>query len=413
MITPNSINEFLDINIFGQEEAKKTMSLAFYMHLMRNGLLENKIKNNYLHKPNVLMLGNPGSGKTLMIHNLCSKFQLPNIKIDGGIFLTTPNIGEMLDAYLRYLVLQFGAEKASTAVICIDGFDELCNRQQIQPNISVSIQQDLLQMIEQKERMLVIEQGKEPIMFPLDNLMFIFSGRFPGIESLIFMRAKITDTNDEIVKRKEERLALVGQFKLLKKEDPKADKLVERIGFKTQGDGRTDSEMALLTRKIQSMYDELKENELEQLVEQAYQKEMLHAMNEHLVSDKTLLQQVGFHDLINYGVLPEFAARFSLIATLDKLDAEDIIAIIKKTENNIIEQFKTYFDLHDDKIDFKEEVYKLIAYEVVERGVGTRSIHSIFIQLLQGVLYDSPNDKKEKFVIDANYFAKHINSKII
>ncbi len=404
-MTPIQIKEIVDAKIFGQEAAKKMMSLAFYMHLTRNGLIKGIEKNTSLPKPTVLLLGNPGSGKTLLTHTLCSYFQLPIINIDGGLFLTTPNVGEMLDAYLRYLILQFGLEKASTAIFCIDGFDNLCNPQQTQPSISAGIQQDILQMIEQKERMLIVEQGKEPILFPMHQLLFIFSGRFIGIESFMYMRAKIANAEDDVMKRKQERLALIEEHKKLNATTEKNNLPVEQIGFNTQSQARPESEANIVKRKIQALYDTLKEDELEQLVEHAFQKELVEAMQKEMPTKNAIYNSVHYTDLTNYGMLPELAGRLSFIAKLDQLSIEDIVAIIKKTENNIIQQFTSYFSVHADLLEIEEEVYTLIAKEVVNRKIGTRSIDAIIIQLLEAILYSSPNGVKEKFVIDTKLFS--------
>ncbi len=404
-MTPQLIKQELDKVVFGQEKAKKTMSLAFYLHLVRNGLLEPNHKTIPLPKPNVLMIGNAGTGKTLMLHTLCNKFQTPILNLDANIFATSNNIGEVLDAYIKYLITQFGFEKATQAVVCIENFDAICNRQQTPAQLSLNIQQDFLQMLEQQERMITIEQGKEPIMFPLNNLMFIFSGRFLGLESLIFVRSKIDDKNYDAMLKKQERLTLINKYKNLQKANPNLGIAVSPIGFIKGNDNIKNEEIAIQAQ-IQDLYNSLKEDELEQMVEQAFQKEVLEAVNKNLQQGINVLNEATYKDFINYGALPELIGRIGFIAALNDLTKEDIISILTRKDNNLIDQYLNYFKLHKDTLEIKKEVYDLIAQEAIERRIGTRSINAIIVQLLNAVLYDAPNDVTEKFVVDEAFFKR-------
>ncbi len=405
---PVDIKNVLDANIFGQAQAKEAISTAFYIHLLRNGIVKKEQEEKLLPKTNVILIGNAGTGKSLLLSTLCDNFKLPYVKIDASTLLTTNNMGEMLDAYLRYLVMQFGIDKASTSLICIDGFDQISNRQIMQSGQGMSIQQDLLQMIEQPQRMLVLEKGKEPVLFPLEKLMFVFSGRFIGLESLVYVRTQVADTSNEALKLKEERLKLIEKYRETRKAKTEKFSKVAAIGFgKNESGQQTIIEPKIdVTQQVQSLYEELKDDDLEQMINQAYQKDLMENMHKDFGDGAYFLKDVNYTDLINYGVLPELVGRVGFIIPLEQLNKEDIIGILKRKEGNVIDMYTNYFKIHNDVLHIQDEVYDLLAQEVLNRAIGTRSINAIITQLLQTVLYSSPNLDAEHFTIDAAFFNK-------
>lgn len=411
-MTPKSIKENLDKEIIGQEKSKAILSFAFYLHLMRNNRKDEEKLKNPLPKSNILVLGSSGSGKRLMIRSLTETYDLPCLKIDCSIFLTGQNLHEVMDAYIRYMILQFGVEKASKGVFVFEDFDKIANRQMAQNHLSYEIQDEMLALLEQQERLVAVEEGKPPILFPVANLMFIFSGRFQGIEPLIYMRNRVDNKHDIVIQKKEQRLALIAKYRAIRAEETKGQsKPMEAIGFRnltTTSSVPTPKESEAIIKAIEELAFELREDELEDMVDAAFQKELLSDMNDRLKEDQSLITEVQYQDIVNYGMLPELAGRIGFIAAFERLTQEEIIRILKRPSNNVIDHYKNYFSLHDDVLEIKEEVYPLIAAEVAERNIGTRSINTIIVQLLEELLYIAPDKKKDKFVIDAAYFTKRI-----
>jgi ATP-dependent protease Clp ATPase subunit len=161
---------------------------------------------------------------------------------------------------------------------------------------------------------------------------------------------------------------------------------------------------------IENMYHDLKGNDLEAMVQQSFQNELIEAMNEDLGDQAEIIAKVGYQDFVNYGVIAELVGRIGFIAAFKKLGEDEILKILKRPTNNIIDLYKNYFHLHQDSLEIKEEVYPLIAEEVAKRQIGTRSINTILVQLIQDLLFIAPDKKKDQFVIDAKYFQEKINN---
>ncbi len=409
-MTPISIKEDLDKKIYGQHKAKEVLSFAFYLHLLRikNNTTENKIA---LPKSNVLIAGSTGSGKRLTLQTLAQTFKLPMLKIDCNIFLSGQSMFEVMDAYLRFLILQNGIEKAQGAVIVFEDFDRVVARTHGQAHNNIDLQEDFLAFLEQDEKLIQLEQDKQPIAFNLQNIMYAFAGKFTGIESLIYMRNRVENDQDDIIKKKEERMQLVEKFKALRIADISDNyKPNEGIGFRKIAKEGTSDE---LRGSIDKLYNELKEDELEGLVEAAFQKEIITEMNEDLQGNTDIITNVQAADLINYGVLAELMGRIGFVAPFHKLTQADIIQILKRPVNNIINQYKSYFKVHNNSLEIKPDVLAMIAKEVEARSVGTRSINTILLQLLSEYLYQAPTVENKKFVVNAKYYEAMMGSKEI
>jgi ATP-dependent protease Clp ATPase subunit len=407
-MTPQSIRQELDAEIFGQDKAKEVLSFAFYLHLLRKqNASENQPKA--LPKSNVLILGNTGSGKRLMINVFTKNHEVPSMKIDSNVFLSGQNFNEIADAYLRFLIAQHGIDKAKSAIIVFEDFDKICIK--VNGNNNLELQDEFLALIEQEDRLIQVEQDKPPILFPINNLMFIFSGKFSGIDSLIYMRKRIDNKQDEIIKKKEERLALIEKFRnITATEISDNGKPLESIGFKNASTKIADDEkkVAEIKNAVNKLYNDLKEDELEQLVESAFQKELLQDMKTDLEEDSKIIEQVAYEDLLNYGVTPELVSRIGFIAPFESLSEKEIVQILTRTSGNIINQYKQYFAMHGNTLELKEQVITMLAKEVEKRGVGTRSINTILINLLDAFLYDSPHNKGKTYIVDEAYFKQRM-----
>jgi hypothetical protein len=235
--------------------------------------------------------------------------------------------------------------------------------------------------------------------------MFVFSGRFNGIEPLIYMRHRVSNAQDEIIKRRDERLELIKKYKT-QLDLEKVEVKNKSIGFYTPDP--KDEKPSDIKQEIENMYNDLKGNDLEAMVQQSFQNELIEAMNEDLEDQSAIIEKVGYQDFVNYGVIAELVGRIGFIAAFNKLGEDEIIKILKRPTNNIIDLYKNYFHLHQDSLEIKEEVYPLIAEEVAKRQIGTRSINTILVQLFQDLLFIAPDKKKDKFVIDAQYFLEKI-----
>ncbi len=115
------------------------------------------------------------------------------------------------------------------------------------------------------------------------------------------------------------------------------------------------------------------------------------------------LREVEPDDLVRYGLIPEFVGRLPVIATLDELDTDALVRILKEPKNAYTKQYSKLFEMEDVEIDFREDALTAIAAKAMERKTGARGLRSILEAVLLEIMYDIPSEENvAKVVIDEN-----------
>ena len=115
------------------------------------------------------------------------------------------------------------------------------------------------------------------------------------------------------------------------------------------------------------------------------------------------LRSVEPEDLVRYGLIPEFVGRLPVIATLDELDAEALVRILKEPKNAYTKQYSKLFEMEGVDIDFREDALEAIAKKAMERKTGARGLRSILESVLLEIMYEIPSATGvSKVVIDEN-----------
>ena len=115
------------------------------------------------------------------------------------------------------------------------------------------------------------------------------------------------------------------------------------------------------------------------------------------------LSTVEPEDLVRYGLIPEFVGRLPVLATLDELDTETLVKILKEPKNAYTKQYTKLFEMEGAEIDFREDALMAIAEKAMERKSGARGLRSILESVLLEVMYKLPSqDEVTKVVVDEN-----------
>ena len=115
------------------------------------------------------------------------------------------------------------------------------------------------------------------------------------------------------------------------------------------------------------------------------------------------LRTVEPEDLVRYGLIPEFVGRLPVLATLDELDTEALVRILKEPKNAYTKQYSKLFEMEGAEIDFREDALVAIAEKAMERKTGARGLRSILEGVLLEVMYKLPSEQDvSKVVIDKN-----------
>ncbi|VAW20181.1 ATP-dependent Clp protease ATP-binding subunit ClpX [hydrothermal vent metagenome] len=198
LLKPKEIKEFLDQYVIGQDQAKKVLSVAVYNHYKR---LTQRVDDDEteIEKSNIILVGETGTGKTLLARTIARMLHVPFTIVDATILTEAGYVGEDIESLLTRLLqsADYNVEAAERGIVFIDEIDKIA-RKGDNPSITrdvsgEGVQQGLLKLLEGSVVNVPPQGGRkhpEQKLIPINtkNILFICGGAFDGIERKIAQR---------------------------------------------------------------------------------------------------------------------------------------------------------------------------------------------------------------------------------
>lgn len=343
---PKEIRDYLDRFVIKQEQAKRVLSVAVcdhYNHVRACMKDSKKAKAPYV-KPNVLLLGPTGVGKTFLMRNVAQLIGVPFVKADATKFSETGYVGYDVDDLVRDLVkaADGDTELAQYGIVYVDEIDKIA-AEASKSGRDVSgrgVQINLLKLMEETD---VNLQSPQDMMGQMKAFMDMQKGGKPkkptiSTKNILFIVSGAFDQLGENVRK---RLNL------------------NRIGF-----GSSDEQ------------------------------------NQNEIPVSTFLGKAETRDFIDYGFEPEFIGRLPVRVACEELTKNDLREILLSSEGNVLEQYRSDFSGYNIEFKMTDDAILKIAEKAAEEKTGARGLVTVLERTFRDFKFELPSTGIRSFEVD-------------